>query len=166
MLKRHPSGVNDPSMGKTIAFLNDAIAPFMTNIVYNTDAVPRGYANLQFIGAFTIALFNDATSTGVVSAFLDIFVKFHRSIFKKRKSLMLQAEQYFHISKIIYYEDITSPPLICVDEGFDRQSPMHRQPETEMSFHDLVYDPPSGNVVQSAFDIHMMLVRGPGLTFV
>jgi hypothetical protein len=77
-------------------------------------------------------LLNDAISTGIVSSLLDIFVKFHRFIFKKRKSLMLQAEQYFHISKITYYEDITSPPLICVDEGFDRQGPMHRQPETEM----------------------------------
>jgi hypothetical protein len=56
--------------------------------------------------------------------------------------------------------------MICVDEGFDRQGSMHRQPETEISFYDLVYDPPSGNVVQSAFGIHMMLVRGPGLAFV
>jgi hypothetical protein len=99
--KRYPSGINDPSMGNTIALLNDAIAPFMTNIVYNTNLVPRGYANLRFIGAFTIALLNDATSRGVVSALLDIFVKFHRFIFKKRKSLMLQAEQYFLISKLI-----------------------------------------------------------------
>jgi hypothetical protein len=135
-LKRRPSGVNDPLMGKTILFLNDAIAPFMTNIVYNTDVVPRVYANLQFIDAFTIALLNDATSTGVVSALLDIFVIFHLFIFKKCKSLMLQAEQYFHISKLIYYEDITSPPLICVDEGFDGQGPMHRQPETEISFYE------------------------------
>jgi hypothetical protein len=80
--KRHPSGVNDPLMEKTIALLNDAIAPFTMNIVYNTDVVPRGYANLQFIDVLAVALLNVVTTTGVVSAYLDIFVKFHRVIVK------------------------------------------------------------------------------------
>jgi Lipase (class 3) len=150
---------------QTIDFLNTVMAPVMRNIIYSTDVVPRGYANLQFIDAFLRAFVADPTTNGVKSSFVDTFLRFHRFIFKSRTDLMKQAEQYFHVAKIIYYESANSAPVVYVDGGFANHGPMRRDNDTEKSFYDLTYTAPTGNVAQAAFAIHMEVVTGPGLAF-
>jgi Lipase (class 3) len=158
------SGSGDQTKS-TVDFLNITMAPVMRNIVYSTDVVPRGYANLQFIDAFLRAFLADPTTNGVKYWFVDVFVKFFRSMLTNNKGLMKQAEQYFHVAKIIYYESVSSSPAVYVDGGFANQGPMRPDANTEKSFYDLTYTAPDGNVAEEAFAIHMKVVTGPGLAF-
>jgi hypothetical protein len=78
---------------------------------------------------------------------------------------MRTAEQYFHVAKIIHFENVESDPEVYVDSGFANQGPMRRDADTEKSFYDLSYTAPKENVPNKAFDIHMKVVTGPGLAF-
>lgn len=154
---------NNITRNRTIDFLNVTVAPFMRNFVFSTDVVPRGYANLNFINLFLRALVKDRAT----NRFVDVFLNFHRSIFIARKELMKQAEQYFHVAKIIHYENVNSEPVMYVDGGFGNHSPMQRNAVPEKSFYDLLYTAPvpEENVAIKAFAIHMKIVTGPGLAF-
>lgn len=147
---------------KTIDFLNDTLAPVMQNIVYSTDVMPRMCANLQFIDAFLRAFANDHTNNGVAPSFVETFIHFRRSIFNSRRELMKLAEQYFHVAKIIHYENTQSVPVVHVDCGFANQSPMRRNAVTEKSFYDLEYTAPEVLVATTALAIHMKVVSAFG----
>jgi Lipase (class 3) len=122
-----PVSASASTRSKTIDFLNNTVAPVMRNIVYSTDVVPRGYANLQFIVAFVRAFVNDRTTNWLV----DFIANFVKSILASRTKLMRTAEQYFHVAKIIHFENVESDPEVYVDSGFANQGPMRRNVDTE-----------------------------------
>jgi hypothetical protein len=155
---------------KSVQFLNKVGAE-MCNIIYESDPVPRGYANLTFINklvenalpqvikglpiprAFKWAL-KFAGVPGKVGDFVENKIASQSELFKV-------AEAYRHIGKIVYYEDAEATPLVYIDKGFHFDKP---EGSTDNLFYDIPYIP-SDNVYESVMTNHMFLVTGPGLAY-
>jgi hypothetical protein len=151
--------LQDPS-SSTSEFLKNTIEPDMRNFVFNADVVPRGYSDLPFIDDFVNAFINEESpNPGFVDQLAEAFVKLHVRIFEM-KGMMEQAQRYRHVGKLIYYDNPSATPVMCVD---DRAST--KETGETPYFRDLKYDGPKTKVADTALENHMVLVTGPGLRY-
>jgi hypothetical protein len=104
---------NDPV---SVAFVND-VGSTMCNIIYESDPVPRGYANVSFIQALLEnALPQVVKGLPIPRIFRRLIGAQGRiqsalgSVIEGNTDLIKIAQYYRHIGKVVYYEDDESKP--------------------------------------------------------
>lgn len=152
---------DETMQSETMSFLTEKIFPNMCNIIFKTDVVPRGYANVNFITDFANAFGKELQAgTGIAALFAEAFVNFaNRASRDVNGSILKQATLYHHVGRIIYYSSKEAQPKVYVDHSAFLES-------GGTDFRSLRYEgAPASDIAEYEIQNHMFLVTGPGLCF-
>lgn len=155
---------NDPV---SVSFVND-VGSNMCNIIYASDPVPRGYANVSFIHAVIKNAIPQVASglpiPWFMKRFLDVQSKIENTfngIIQSQADLIKIMTYFRHIGKVIHYEDDESIPVTYIDKGFYYSKP---KGSTENLFYDIAYKE-SDDIFKDLGAAHGILVSEAGLAY-
>ena len=151
----------------SVDFINK-IGAQMSNIIYESDPVPRGYAHLDFIGEVIENALPQVVKgipvPGIFRRLLGVQSRIQGALneqIEANAATLMIAEGYRHIGKVIYYENDAATPVSYIDKGFHYVKPKEC---TQKLFYDIEYVK-SKDVFTTAKTNHMFLVAGPGLAY-